>query len=203
MEIITISAVKVWPDGGVSIKDNRERWLKPGKGVSGVDWNSLQGQNIMVDVRPWTNPNSGKVTNYINDWQPADGRQPIPAGVQVAYNAEVEAARPASFNPGAPAANQAQPVSQPAGVDRDASIVAQALCKALQNDTCSIAWENYVDIYHYYESWKQAGCPANAFPRKPQSDGGQSNDRPDPTEQHGHPALGPGLAPEFDDDIPF
>jgi len=170
MEIITVQKANKWEDSGkISVQDHNGRWLNVGKFCNDADQLlAMQGQSLMVEIKPWTNPNSGKVTQFVNSWKPADGALPMGGDI------------PQGYPQAAPQAPQAPNPAKPA-VDRDASIVAQALCKCLTHEGVDSVWMAYMTLYRWASKWDP-----------------NEDSAPDPTEQQGHPDND-----EFDDKIPF
>ena len=126
----------------------------------------LTGQAIlaMTSQSVWND----KTMHWINDYTLPEGQPAITP-------------RPAQGPPQrAPAAPQPAITAQPSGVDRDASIVAQALVKSLELTSVEQVWAAYQSIYGSYIKWAAAGC-SNPV----------------------HAPVRPAQTPEFDDDIPF
>jgi len=195
MEIITVQKANKWEDSGkISIQDHNGRWLTVGKFCNDADQLlTMQNNSLMVEIKPWTNPQTGQVKLLVNSWKPADGAMPVgPSGpVTPAQQVYVEPFTGQPPLPAAQAPQQAIP-AKPA-VDRDASIVAQALCKALAGGILKPTemWLAYNDFYAAYIKWRDAGCPHNVVAV-------EGVPGPDPTEQQGQPDND-----EFNDNIPF
>ena len=119
--IITISDVKHWDDGGISIKTQAGNWCKPSRKLAGFDWDSMKGQNITASL--WKP--EGKNTTYITDFKPADGRQPIPQAATAPQSAPVHVRPPAPAD------------------DRTNSIIAQTLCKTVSFNSVQEALAGY------------------------------------------------------------
>jgi len=136
----------------------------------------LTGQAIlaMTSQSVWND----KTMHWINDYTLPEGQPaltPRPASGPVQRPRDTSSAIPQPTIP-----------AQPSAVDRDASIVAQALCKTIQHANAQQAWQSYRAIYFNYEIWARTGAPLVDKEVKQPSEQVQSS--------HG---------PEFDDDIPF
>jgi len=98
---------------------------------------------------------NGKTMHWINDYRLPEQAQTVPGHVQ----------QPPSMAPQpqavtSPPAPQTAPVARspvtPAptkGIDRDASIVAQTLCKTVTFHTIDEAWAAYKQLYAGYVAW--------------------------------------------------
>lgn len=117
------------------------------------DLANMVGQTIAVQLS--TSQYDGSTIHWIDDYQ-------VPGQPH-------HASRPQ-------AASQApqQPIAKSSTIDRDASIVAQALCKSVQFANIEQAWQAYTTVYRNYAAWD---------PRQPVAEQPQQ--------------------PEFNDDIPF
>ena len=133
------------------------------------------GQTINANTCTQNFPDGGSI-QWINDYTSPDAVSPGHAQSPVQPSAHVTVNNPQP----AVAAPQATTSAQPSSVDRDASIVAQALCKAVQFATAEQAWAAYKSIYGGYLAWADAGCPNSVQSEKPANQ-----------------------APEYDDDFPF
>jgi hypothetical protein len=171
-----IEAVKQWPDGGMSLKV-AGNWYK----TKNPEMMAMQGQVITFEPHPWTNPQSGKTTNWINDYSVAGG---APTTADQAFNAAMQQPQQ-SYQPppmGAPQQPAPQPAPQPPARDRDASIIAQALTKACTGpgDDVQQVWSRYCSFYRF----ALKGVP--------------DTEKPAPAQ------MAPPPTPDgFDDDIPF
>jgi len=147
----TIEAVKQWPDGGISVKLGQE-WYK----TKNIDMVGLQGRSITFNPSPWTNPSTGKVTNWINDYVESGA---APGTADEAMNqaiAQQQAQQGMAQAPQTPVAQPMPPLPADPGrspVDRDASIVAQALAKSVTHATAEQAWASYVFLYNKVLGW--------------------------------------------------
>ena len=115
------------------------------------------GKAVMADTS--TSEFNGKTMNWINDY-----KEPGQAPAQQA-----------------PSVTVTPQVTQPPSVNRDASIVAQTLCKSITFSDPTQAFSAYCQLYGLYEDWAS---------------------RPDVNEQVLQ-AEAQAVADEFNDDIPF
>jgi len=123
---------------------------------------SLIGQALLIDHSQQNFPDGGSIT-WINSWT-------VPG---IAPPQQPAQAPQAPITPQAPA------------VDRDASIVAQCLCKTVTFSTYQEAWRAYVVLYGRYMEWSL------------------QSDRPPQAESEQVLQAQQAQAEEYSDDIPF
>ena len=106
------------------------------------------GQEIVFEPSATEFPQgSGQYIQWLNDYVLSNAAH-TPAAQ--AMDAALATAPPQT----GPAAGSAAPQAAPAPkVDRDASIVAQALTKAVNCQSAEEAWRSYVNLYNRYLEW--------------------------------------------------
>lgn len=155
------------------------------------DLQNMVGQTITAQTSEsdW----QGKPQYWINDFYLPDG-QPGGQGPSGPPAVNVPAPQPTAPRPPAqpprvdtgPAAHT--PV--PPAVDRDASIVAQTLCKTVSFSSIDQAWMAYTTLYDFYIQWRdKGGIDLRAAEANEQLN-----------QQQAHAAA---TEREFDDNIPF
>lgn len=118
------------------------------------------GKTLNIEVK--NHEYSGRVFAFIQKWAEIGGAAP-----QVPVSAP-----------------QMSPAVSSPVADRDASIVAQTLCKTIENNlnTPSEAWNAYVTLYGSYIAWVERGCPTltkeGPAGSEPVNPGGFSDDIP-------------------------
>jgi hypothetical protein len=118
----------------------------------------------MTSISEW----QGKQMHWLNSYEMPEGQ------VGVSVPAPPQGQQPQSVNPApAPMAPlqpiqtpvqhpQASATAQPQQVDRDASIVAQTLCKTVTFSNIDAAWSAYLTIYASYMDWRDKGLSPQA-----------------------------------------
>lgn len=145
---------------------------------------NMVGQTITFEPAPWTIPNTNKVINFINDYTvsgayptPADqamnqamGNQPPPMGSPtpppVSTNVGNPGTSPTYIGPNSTGTSPQKP-----SVDRDASIVAQALTKVITKpgDSVDTVFMQYTALYRLYTTWTPGTVHVPVQPQKPQT----------------------------------
>ena len=205
------------PTTTITITDSRP--TKTGKNLSIQDQNGNWyctkawdlanhiGQTIEAHITQQTFPDGGSI-DWINDYNFAGGPAPAHAvdphvtghAAPPAGYAQARPQQPAPPLPPLPGERWTPPPAPTptAQVDRDASIVAQALCKTVTFSKPSDAWAAYKSFYQRYMEWKvrhNQPKPVAAPPPPPPPVAA-----PDPVQPPG-PTFQDDA--EFDDDIPF
>ena len=134
-----ITQTKQWPDGGISIKVDND-WYK----TKNSEMMAMQGKDITFTPHPWTNPSSGKVTNWINDYQEVGvSTTPADRAFDQAHQQYTETNPP----PIAYGMEPTEGVQIGVGIDTEASIIAQSLTKACSPKNAQDAWDSYHFLY--------------------------------------------------------
>ena len=175
-KMITICDARVSQSGKtLGIKDQSGAWYS----TKHFELQNMVGQAIYGQCS--TSEFNGKTMHWINEYTLPDG------------TSQAQAA-PMQPMPQAQAQAQAQAVGQPAhqltAVDRDASIVAQTLCKTITFSNAQEAFTAYSWLYDKYIVWSKANPVPSQEEQLVQQAQAQS-----PVDERNPPA--------FDDDIPF
>jgi len=107
-------------------------------------WEFREMQGQMITFEPSLSEWNGKTMKWINEYAPS-GMGPADQAMNQAMQNNPQPAQ-------APV-QQAQPAKQESAIDRDASIVAQALTKSVSHTSAEEAWNTYTMLYTKYKSW--------------------------------------------------
>jgi len=159
-KMITIQEAQMSQSGKtLRVKDQDGRWY------STKMWamDQMVGQTIYAQTSE--SDYQGKPVYWINDYTMPEGQVgvPVPAmpqGQQVNRGAVPVNPAPAPLAPIPPiqtAVQHPQPLGMAQPVDRDASIVAQTLCKTISFSGIDQAWMAYTTLYDFYIQWRDKG----------------------------------------------
>lgn len=169
-QLIEIAAARPSKSGKtLSVQSKGGRWLQ----CKDFTLQNLIGRTIETTVSEQNFPDGGSIL-WINDYHLMDGGRPAPQ----AYAPSGHETMPVAARP--------DPIHAPASpVDLQASIVAQCLCKTLENANVGQAWRSYKELYARYVAWSNNNCL-------------------DPTEnEQFQQEMDTAVQQEFNDEIPF